>query len=542
MDLAARIAAQNQTQNAGQRQPIQAAVHASARAQQQQRTPAQAGNYGGMMGGYGGAPRGPPQQENYATYAPQEPPQVDAAQLAAQEAELDRMLAEERAAAAGMPPPAAAAPPPEAGGLASELRQQLAAAVAAEDYATAAEIKQMLNAQLAADAQTATMAAANVAAYQQSQQQYQQAQQQYQQQQQQYAQPPPSQQQQYRPQQYPQHEMPPSARPARGGGGQTRGGKENARGAIPIMPRGSPGRGGAAPPPSSHAGSGRTIGTVPHFTHSMMKPNYSQVRQRSVSPPARVRAPGARPSLAPPPTPRPPLLSQVEGVLNPGVEGIRQQMRRAGVEPRDHQRDERRRLQHMAEANRARRDEQRSQQVEDRHRLKAAREKAAAAASDRVHGGYGGYGGRARSEGTLGGAGGYDGTEIGAGGKPGVGPAVVNAGRRAGTARPAGEVPLYLQRRKAEWAQERQERAAAAAHAAECPPGLRIVGADEKAAIMAKLRDEKGKAEGALRSLPFVIKTHATQQKKDALEARLREIDGAVTAYSQEKVLVPADA
>ena len=143
---------------------------------------------------------------------------------------------------------------------------------------------------------------------------------------------------------------------------------------------------------------------------------------------------------------------------------------------------------------------------------------------------------------ALGGAGGYDGTEIGAGGKPGVGPAVVNAGRRAGTARPAGEVPLYLQRRKAEWAQERQERAAAAAHAAECPPGLRIVGADEKAAIMAKLRDEKGKAEGALRSLPFVIKTHATQQKKDALEARLREIDGAVTAYSQEKVLVPADA
>ena len=41
--------------------------------------------------------------------------------------------------------------------------------------------------------------------------------------------------------------------------------------------------------------------------------------------------------------------------------------RRAGVEPHDHQRDERRRLQHMAEANRARRDEQpESQQVEDR--------------------------------------------------------------------------------------------------------------------------------------------------------------------------------
>ena len=43
-------------------------------------------------------------------------------------------------------------------------------------------------------------------------------------------------------------------------------------------------------------------------------------------------------------------------------------------------------------------------------------------------------------------------------------------------------------------------------------------------------------AEEALRALPFVIKTHASQQKKDGLETKLLEIDGAIKAYSKEKV------
>ena len=135
--LAARIAAQNQS--AGQRQPIQAAVHASARAQQQ----AADGGGGGRPCRRGGARRATaaPQQENYAAYSPPQP-QVDAAQLAAQEAELDRMLAEERPAA-GMHthrPRGASSPRHAWPGAAAAAR----GGVAAEDYATAAEIKQML--------------------------------------------------------------------------------------------------------------------------------------------------------------------------------------------------------------------------------------------------------------------------------------------------------------------------------------------------------------------------------------------------------------
>ena len=105
-----------------------------------------------------------------------------------------------------------------------------------------------------------------------------------------------------------------------------------------------------------------------------------------------------------------------------------------------------------------------------------------------------------------------------------------------------GAVPAYLQRRKAEWAAEADAEAERRAVEAQCPPGLRLVGAEEKAGILGTLMGEKEKAEAALLQLPFVIKTNATQKKKDQLEARLLEIDGAVAAYSKEKVLVPIDA
>ena len=130
-----------------------------------------------------------------------------------------------------------------------------------------------------------------------------------------------------------------------------------------------------------------------------------------------------------------------------------------------------------------------------------------------------------------------------------------SAGRRA-TARPPtgseeptpaprphepGRVPAYLQRRKAEWAAQEEEAASRAAREAECPPGTRLVGPEEKARILDKLAEERAKANLELRQLPFVIKTHATQLKKDQLEARLEEISGAEEAYAREKVFVPSD-
>ena len=101
-------------------------------------------------------------------------------------------------------------------------------------------------------------------------------------------------------------------------------------------------------------------------------------------------------------------------------------------------------------------------------------------------------------------------------------------------------MPAYLQRRKAEWSENARVEAERAAAAAECPPGLRLVPEGERSRIMQTLLEQKAKATADLHALPFVIKTHASQQRKDKLEDRLQEIDGAIEAYSKEKVFVPA--
>ena len=103
-------------------------------------------------------------------------------------------------------------------------------------------------------------------------------------------------------------------------------------------------------------------------------------------------------------------------------------------------------------------------------------------------------------------------------------------------------MPAYLQRRKNEWAAEAEAEAQRREAEEQCPPGLRLVGAEEKARVLGTLQAEHEKAQAALLQLPFVIKTQATQKRKDQLEARLLEIDGAIKLYSKEKILVPANA
>ena len=77
-----------------------------------------------------------------------------------------------------------------------------------------------------------------------------------------------------------------------------------------------------------------------------------------------------------------------------------------------------------------------------------------------------------------------------------------SAGRRSARpaegppARPheAGAVPAYLRQRKAQWAAVEAADAQRAAAEAECPPGLRLVGEAEKGQILQTLADEKAKA------------------------------------------------
>ena len=313
--------------------------------------------------------------------------------------------------------------------------------------------------------------------------------------------------------------------PRTGGRLQHAAAQSNSRGKIPLMPSrggappsscGTESRSGAPRPPPSCAGSG-TPSVAGSMAPSLRQPrpvHYTHLMHDKTA--ASIGSGG-----------------QMDAFLNP-VDGIRGQMKRAGIEPKNHIRENRALLAEMAEVQ-LQRKEAIAYEAEDKQRRNAA-------IRDRS---------RARAQQTLA-EHGMDISDSYSDAPPSRG---ASAGRRSMRPPPTGQeapppkprphepgrVPAYLQRRKAEWAAEAEEIAMREAMAAECPPGTRLVGAEEKARILEKLAEERAKASVELRQLPFVIKTNATQLKKDRLEARLEEIAGAEEAYMRDKVFVPAD-
>jgi hypothetical protein len=299
--------------------------------------------------------------------------------------------------------------------------------------------------------------------------------------------------------------------------------KEN-RGKISLLPRGS---GGSQAPPSTSGGASRYAPSC----RGGAAPSVSGMTTAS----ERERRPIHYSRLMDKPIGG----GQMDSVLNP-VDGIRGQMKRAGIEPKDHHRDNRRLVKEMQEMKRQQEEQKAMEEEDKRLRAQRIRDKALQKAQNTL--------GALSEEGA-----GFEHPPIGRG------QGAASAGRRSmrppptGSEDPvnlpappprrhqAGAVPAYLQRRKAEWQANAEEQAAREAYAAECPPGLRLVGAEEKARILEKLAEERAKATVELRQMPFVIKTQASQAKKDALEKRLEEIDGAEEAYQREKVFVPLD-
>ena len=213
------------------------------------------------------------------------------------------------------------------------------------------------------------------------------------------------------------------------------------------------------------------------------------------------------------------LTPEIEDSLHErGLHGIRERMLAVGLKPRDHASDYRKQLKLMAQANREEVDAQKAEIA--KKKMMEQRLRHSAMASHR----------QPHRELPM---------------RANTNPRKAETKKSIVEGPPrktrAGEVPLYLQRRKAEWEANARAEAEAAAAAAECPEGLRIVGTEEKRRILDLLADERGKTDDALRRLPFVIKTQSTQSKKTALENRLDEIDEAIAAYSKERVLVPDD-
>ncbi|KAJ1633462.1 calmodulin-binding-domain-containing protein [Pavlovales sp. CCMP2436] len=101
-----------------------------------------------------------------------------------------------------------------------------------------------------------------------------------------------------------------------------------------------------------------------------------------------------------------------------------------------------------------------------------------------------------------------------------------------------GKVPTYLaERNRAKDAEDSYLRAEAEKRAG-CPPGTRLVTEEERAQVLQTIATREAELRKELQSLPFVVKTVSTANKKKALEDRLDEIEGAHTQYSKPRVYV----
>ncbi|KAG8468971.1 hypothetical protein KFE25_007489 [Diacronema lutheri] len=207
--------------------------------------------------------------------------------------------------------------------------------------------------------------------------------------------------------------------------------------------------------------------------------------------------------------------SQMEAALNP-ARNDRDAMRRAGLHPHNHHRDNVSKIREKQQEVAAKKafESQAAQRTDDQRRR--ARELAAATAQ------------RASTAGAV----------------------ASDASRAAkqpasqqtvGRHESYGKVPTYLaERNRAKEAEETLAREEAAKRAS-CPPGTRLVTEDERTAVLATIAAREAELRKELNALPFVTKTLSTANRKKALEDRLEEIEGARAQYSKPRVYVALD-
>lgn len=100
-----------------------------------------------------------------------------------------------------------------------------------------------------------------------------------------------------------------------------------------------------------------------------------------------------------------------------------------------------------------------------------------------------------------------------------------------------GRVPEYLEERKARWAEEESEKRRRMPDP-NCPPGMCLMPEAERQSTLQTLQQSKAEALNQLRRMPFVVETPSQKKKQEYLEAKLREIDGAIGIFSKDKVYV----
>lgn len=103
-----------------------------------------------------------------------------------------------------------------------------------------------------------------------------------------------------------------------------------------------------------------------------------------------------------------------------------------------------------------------------------------------------------------------------------------------------GAVPKYLQDRKEEWA-ETEARRQAALPDPSCPPGMRLMPEDERLETLDILLESEREAQSMMLKLPLHSTTPSVVKRKEALEAKLKEIEAAKKIFSKARVYIKED-
>lgn len=103
-----------------------------------------------------------------------------------------------------------------------------------------------------------------------------------------------------------------------------------------------------------------------------------------------------------------------------------------------------------------------------------------------------------------------------------------------------GKVPNYLQNRKAQWAAREAERISNAPDP-DCPPGMSLMPEGERLETLRVLRATLDDVKGQIQRLPLTIETPSQIRRKNALDAKFKEVEDAIKIFSRNKVFVRED-
>jgi len=100
-----------------------------------------------------------------------------------------------------------------------------------------------------------------------------------------------------------------------------------------------------------------------------------------------------------------------------------------------------------------------------------------------------------------------------------------------------GKIPSYITKRKIEWA-EKEEQKRLEADRMKIPPGMKLMSEKERVETLTLLKDNASKLEDALGKMSITSDTLKFRQRKAELREKLQEVDSAVKLFSKKHVFV----